>query len=150
MFLPEYVFYADFSPFINCETCSGSRIRTNRFKNQMGTHVRIKDFKIKKKNQMFFFPLNVCMLLQAKLCQTLWDLMDCSPPGSSFHGIFQARILERVTTSYSRVSSQPRDCTHIPALVGRFFITVPPEMPLFQIVWKESKPKLCVSLCPKV
>ena len=30
----------------------------------------------------------------AQLCQTLSDLMDCSPPGSSIHGIFQARVLE--------------------------------------------------------
>ena len=32
--------------------------------------------------------------LVANLCLTLWNLMDCSPPGSSVHGIFQARILE--------------------------------------------------------
>ena len=31
----------------------------------------------------------------AQLCLTLSDLMDCSPPGSSTHGIFQARALER-------------------------------------------------------
>ena len=30
----------------------------------------------------------------AQLCPTLWDPMDCSPPGSSVHGIFQARVLE--------------------------------------------------------
>ena len=35
--------------------------------------------------------------------------MDCSPPGSSVHGIFQARILEWVAISYSRGSSRPRD-----------------------------------------
>ena len=35
-------------------------------------------------------------------CPTLCDPMDCSPPGSSLHGIFQARILECVATSYSR------------------------------------------------
>ncbi|XDC73229.1 hypothetical protein R6Z07F_004402 [Ovis aries] len=33
----------------------------------------------------------------AQLCPTLQDPMDCSPPGSSVHGIFQARVLERVT-----------------------------------------------------
>ena len=36
------------------------------------------------------------------LCLTLYDPMDCSPPGSSVHGILQARILEWVATSYSR------------------------------------------------
>ena len=40
---------------------------------------------------------------------TLWDPTDCSLPGSSVHGIFQARILEWVAISFSRRSSQPRD-----------------------------------------
>ena len=37
------------------------------------------------------------------------DPMGCSPPGSSVHGIFQARILEWVAISFSRGSSRPRD-----------------------------------------
>ena len=47
--------------------------------------------------------------LVTKLCPTLWDPMDCSPPGSSVHGISQARILEWVAIAFSRGSSQPRD-----------------------------------------
>ena len=39
--------------------------------------------------------------------------MDCSPPGSSVHGILQARILEQVAISFSRGSSRPRDRTYI-------------------------------------
>ena len=39
--------------------------------------------------------------------------MDCSPPGSTIHGLSQARILEQVAISFSRVSSWPRDWTHI-------------------------------------
>ena len=39
---------------------------------------------------------------------TLCDPMDCSLPGSSFHGIFQAKILEWVAISFPKVSSQPR------------------------------------------
>ena len=42
-------------------------------------------------------------------CLTLCHPMDCSPPGSSVHGILQARILERVAISFSRGSSPPRD-----------------------------------------
>ena len=38
----------------------------------------------------------------AQLCPTLCDPMDCSPPGSSVHGIFQARVLEWVAISFSR------------------------------------------------
>ena len=45
-------------------------------------------------------------------CSTLRDPMDCSPPGSSVHGIFQARIL-RVTISSSGGSSPPRDRTRV-------------------------------------
>ena len=47
----------------------------------------------------------------AQLCLTLCDPMDCSPPGSSVRGIFQAGILESVTIFFSRGSSQPRDRT---------------------------------------
>ena len=41
-------------------------------------------------------------------CLILWDPMECNPPGSSVHGIFQARILEWVAISFSRRSSWPR------------------------------------------
>ena len=41
----------------------------------------------------------------AQLCPTLCDPMDCSLPSSSIHGIFQARILEWVATSFSRRST---------------------------------------------
>ena len=44
-------------------------------------------------------------------CLTLCDPVDCSPPGSSVHGILQARILERVAISFCRGSSQPGDRT---------------------------------------
>ena len=44
------------------------------------------------------------------------DPTDCSPPGSSVHGILQARILEWVAIPFSRGSSRPRDQTRSPAL----------------------------------
>ena len=47
--------------------------------------------------------------------------MDCSPPGSSVHGILQARILEWVAISISRESSWPRDRTRVSCIAGRFF-----------------------------
>ena len=47
--------------------------------------------------------------------------MDCSPPGSSVHEIFQARILEWVAISFSRESSQPRDQSWVFCTAGRFF-----------------------------
>ena len=48
-------------------------------------------------------------VLVTQLCLTLCNPMDCSPPGSSVHGILQARILEWVAISFSRGSSRPRD-----------------------------------------
>ena len=47
------------------------------------------------------------------LCPTLWDPMDCSPPGSFVHEILQARIMEWVAIPFSRESSRPRDWTCI-------------------------------------
>ena len=47
----------------------------------------------------------------AQLCLTLGDPMDCSPPGSSVHGVLQARILEWVAMPSPRRSSRPRDWT---------------------------------------
>ena len=55
-------------------------------------------------------------------CPTLCDPMDCSPPGSSVHGILQARILEWVAISFSRGSSQPRDRTWVSCIAGRHLI----------------------------
>ena len=52
---------------------------------------------------------------------TLYDPMDCSLPGSSIHGIFQARVLECIAISYSRGSSWPRDWTQVSCIVGGFF-----------------------------
>ena len=54
-------------------------------------------------------------------CPTLCDPMDCSPPGSLVHGIFQAWILEWVAISFSRGSSRPRDLTEVSHIVGRRF-----------------------------
>ena len=45
----------------------------------------------------------------AQSCPTLCYPMDCSLPGSSVHGIFQATVLEWIAISFSRGSSQPRD-----------------------------------------
>ena len=56
-----------------------------------------------------------------QLYLTLCYPMDCSPPGSSVHGIFQARILEWVAISFSRRSSRPRDRNWVSRIVGRCF-----------------------------
>ena len=64
-----------------------------------------------------FSSVAVCAQSRPTLC----DHMDRSPPGSSVHGIFQARILQWVAMSYSKVSSQPRDqsCISYVSCIGR-------------------------------
>ena len=57
----------------------------------------------------------------AQSCPTLYDPMDCSLPGFSVHGIFQARVLEWVAISFSRGSSQPRNRIRVSRIVGRSF-----------------------------
>ena len=54
-------------------------------------------------------------------CPTLCDPVDYSPPGSSVHGILQARILEWVAISFSRGSSWPKDRTQVSHIAGRCF-----------------------------
>ena len=61
--------------------------------------------------------VKVKSLSRVRLC----DPMDCSLPGSSVHGIFQAIELEWVGISFSRGSSQPRDRTRVSHIVGRCF-----------------------------
>ena len=59
--------------------------------------------------------------LVAKTCLTLCNHMDCNPPGSPVHGIFQARILEWVAISFSRSFPQSTDqtCVSWVSCIGR-------------------------------
>ena len=61
------------------------------------------------------------LFLVTHSCLTRCDPVDCSPSGSSVHGVLQARILEWVAFTSSRGSSQPRDQTWIFRIPGRFF-----------------------------
>ena len=61
--------------------------------------------------------------LAAQSCPTLRNPRDCSPPGSSVHGIFQARTLKWVAIPFSKGSLQPRDQTQVSCIAGRYFTT---------------------------
>ena len=54
-------------------------------------------------------------------CLTLCDPIDCSVPGSSVHGIFQAIVLEWIAISFSRGSSHPRARNWVSRIVDRRF-----------------------------
>ena len=81
------------------------------------------DLVILRKTAHFIKPLllDTKSVLIAQSCLTLWDPIDCSLPGSSVHGILQARKLEWVAISFSRGSSWPRDRTGISCSADRFF-----------------------------
>jgi len=73
----------------------------------------------------------------AQSCPALYDLMDCSPPGSSVHGIsLQARILEWVVISSSRESFWPRDWTHI-SCIGKQILLPPNYLGSLNITWSQ-------------
>ena len=74
------------------------------------------------------------------------DPTDCSPPGSSIHGILQARILEWVAIPFSRGSSRPRNWTCISCIAGRFFTTEPPGKRLEWIVCRKTNCQRCFQL----
>ena len=64
--------------------------------------------------------------LVAQLCPTLWDTMDCGPPGSSVHGISQARILEWVAITFRRECSQPKNGSRFSCIADGLSIAEPP------------------------
>ena len=63
--------------------------------------------KLRSKGSVLLMDRTVCVCVLSH--SRLWEPMDCSPPVSSNHAIFQARFLEWVAISYSRGFSQPRD-----------------------------------------
>ena len=75
---------------------------------------------------MLSFSLHVCVHAKSlQSCPTLCDPMDCSPPGSSVHGIFQARILEWVAIPSSRGSRlrNQTSLSYVSCIVRRVFTT---------------------------
>ena len=83
-------------------------------------------------------------MVVAQLCLTLCDPLDCSPPGSSVHGILQGKILEWVAILFSRRSSQPRDQTQSPVLQAASLPSEPPGKP--QVGMEISQKKTRASL----
>ena len=94
----------------------------------------------------------VCTCSVTQSCHTLCDSVDCSPPSSSVHGIFQAGVLKQVAISPVRESSQPRDWTCV-SCMGRqilIFTTEPPGKPhlwfiyyYHHLFWCSNCPRFC-------
>ena len=92
----------------------------------------------------------MCVCSVAQSCLTLCNPMDCSPPGSSVHGILQARIVEWVAISYSRGSSQPRERTCISCLAGGFFTIEPAQKPHLEAHYPRYSLKTILSISEPV
>ena len=90
------------------EKCWSSCIKVRLFSNISTSILKL---------ELYLAFVAVYVLSPVWLC----DPMDCSPPGSSVHGISQARILEWVAISFTKGSSWPRDQTHISCVscIGR-------------------------------
>ena len=94
----------------------------------VGCHFLLQCMKVKSESEV------------AQSCLTLSDPTDCSPPGSSVHGIFQARILEWVAIPFSRGSSQllnlPNEIEpQSPSLQADSLPSEPPQKPLRSIYY---------------
>ena len=77
-------------------------------------------------------------VLVTQLCPTLCDPMDSSPPGSSVHGILQARMLEWVVTSFSRDLPNPGIKPRSPALQAGSLPSEPPGKEYLYIIQDDS------------
>ena len=82
---------------------------------------------------------------------TLCNPMHYSSPGSSAHGILQARILEWVAIPFSRVSSQPRDWTQVSHIAGRFFTVWATRESRFKtwLLWSLAAKKYVLQSCKR-
>ena len=76
----------------------------------VGCHFLLQCMKVKSESEV------------TQLCPTLSDTMDCSLPGSSIHGIFQARVLEWGAIAFSSESAR---CTHISSPSSTLLLTLP-------------------------
>ena len=86
-----------------------ARILTcSKWEREPSRHVKSKKKRSEKEDSAF----QACLCAQSLSCVWLFDPMDCSPPGSSAHGILQTRILEWVAIFSSRESSWPREPLH--------------------------------------
>ena len=79
----------------------------------MATHFNILAWRIPWMETGGLRSVCVCAYSVAQSCSTIYNPMDCSPLGSSVHGILQARVLEGVAISFSRGSFKPRDRTRV-------------------------------------
>ena len=103
--------------------------------NQKQQEIKIKTNPVDKRQgpTVYSKRIHTCVkkvkMLVTQSYLTLWEPIDCSPRGSSVHGISQARILEWVAIPFSRESFQPRIKPRSSALQADSLLSEPPEKP---------------------
>ena len=94
-----------------------------------------------------------CLRSVTKPYPTLWDSKDCSPPGSSAHSLFQARILEWVATSYSNIycflvyksgRRRPQSCSSSLVMAWKTWI-LPTFSLLHRYIWEPHGPRMAIT-----
>ena len=132
MFLPTGGYAAAAKSLQSCPTLRPWDFRGKN--NGVGCHFLLQHMKVKSESEV------------TQLCPTLSDPIDCSLPGSSVHGISQARILEWVAISSTRGFLQPRDRTYVscigdslPLLCGSMLLL------LLLLLSRFSRVRLCVT-----
>ena len=90
-------------------------VRKSRTQLSDWTELQARCQEARGKRPTFVFSIFSCVYVCvcAQSCPTLWDPVHYNPPGSSVHGIFQARILDWLAVSYSRASFQTKGWTHL-------------------------------------
>ena len=85
--------------------------------------------------RIIFWSLTTISFYESEVtqsCPTLCVPMDCSLPGFSIRGIFQARVLEWIALSFSRRSSWTRDQTQVSCIAGKCFTALLSETPFYE------------------
>ena len=103
---------------MNAPLCSSHYVWLLRYENNWSSHQWMNRWR------------SICVSTQSFSCILLFVTQWTIAHQSSVHGIFQARILEWVTISYSRGSAQPRDQTQVSCAAGGFFTIKPPGKPM--------------------
>ena len=108
------------------QTSGAHRLTITRMPPSLGTHAAGAAFSLKTSGSQLCVPRVLSVRAQPlQLHPTLYNPIEWSLPGSSVHGILQARTLEGVALPSSRGSFPPRAWTHVPCITARFFAAEP-------------------------
>ena len=123
----KYVFQSFLMAWITSNSCQFPELKLRDISLTANSPNIRREYPATLAHLVFEYHISRSLCVCAKLlqsCLTLCNPMDCSPTGSSVHGILQARILEWIAVPFSRWSSLPRDWTRISYVssIGRWVL----------------------------